>query len=198
MSNFWQRAITGTVFVITLVAAVYFGNWFLQILFGLITLFGLTEFYKLFEKTQTSPNHILGPILGILLYFFGVYQIRAEDSFEEHTFLNPYLIGIGLLSFILLAFSELFRKKKTPFENIGIGLVGIIYIVLPFLLLVNLSWSNDADISNHIWPLMSIFILVWCNDTFAYLVGRQIGKHKLFERISPKKTWEGFFGGFVF
>ena len=75
----------------------------------------------------------------------------------------------------------------------GITLIGIFYIVVPFLLINLMRINNDSY-----WPVLSIFILTWTSDTFAYLVGRKFGKHRLFERISPKKSWEGFFGGMIF
>ena len=193
MTNFWQRLITGTIFVVVLVGAIYYGGWALHIVFGIITLLGLQEFYSIFKKSSTSPDHLLGPIMGTLLYFFGVYAIRSPYPEDK-----IYLIGTALIIFTILGIAELFRKKQTPFENIGIGFLGIIYLVIPFLLVNELSWSEDPEIRNHIWPLMAIFILVWSNDTFAYLIGKQFGKNKMFERISPKKTWEGFVGGMVF
>ena len=70
--------------------------------------------------------------------------------------------------------------------------------MLPFVLLNVYSFEHVLEVETLIWPPLSIFILIWCNDTFAYLTGRLLGKHKLFERISPKKTWEGFIGGLLF
>lgn len=193
MSNFLQRLITGTVFVLVLVGALLLGGWYLHILFGVITLLGLQEFYKLTSKSVSAADQLLGPILGTLIYFFGIYAIRVEEPSAWN-----YLLSLSIISFVLFGATELSRKKKHPFENIGIGITGIVYIVLPFLLVNWMSWNTESESSHDIWPVLAIFILTWTNDTFAYLTGRQFGKHKMFERISPKKTWEGFAGGLFF
>ena len=95
-------------------------------------------------------------------------------------------------------FIELFRNKPNPFNNIGFTVLGIIYIIVPFLLLSITSFDiTSSDISYAPNKLLGFFLLIWANDTFAYLVGIAIGRTKLFERISPKKTWEGTIGGII-
>ena len=199
MNNFWQRAITGALFVVVLVGAIILGGWYMKSLFILITALGLIEFYKLFKNSESKPQVITGTLLGVSL--IAVTFISAD----HHSFLSV-LGGILLLSLISISIVELFRDQKKPFENIGITLLGIVYIALPFILL-NAMWYSPTGVINAanedkfmagFWPILTVFILIWCNDTFAYLTGRLIGKHKLFERISPKKTWEGFIGGAVF
>jgi len=98
-----------------------------------------------------------------------------------------------LLTFII----ELFRKNDTPFVNVAYTLLGVLYIVLPFAMLFHLGFYTNNSFSEHYsyQIILGIFILLWTNDTGAYLSGRFFGKHKLFERISPKKTWEGAIGG---
>ncbi|MBI3133138.1 MAG: phosphatidate cytidylyltransferase [Bacteroidetes bacterium] len=194
MTNFWQRAITGTIFVVVLVGAILLGGWYMHVTFGLVVLFGLLEFYKLFEKTETKPQRVIGTLIGSLLYF----SVILIDQGSTKLFIAVTL-GILLTSLILISVVELFRSTKKPFENIALTYTGIFYLVIPFLLLNILADKpRMTDSSYNFWPVLSIFILIWCNDTFAYLTGRLIGKHKLFERISPKKTWEGFIGGAVF
>ena len=92
---------------------------------------------------------------------------------------------------------ELYRKKKNPFTNIGFTLLGIIYIVIPFMMLFHLGfYEGNSFNSNYSFQIiLGFFFMLWTNDTGAYLAGRFFGKHKLFERISPKKTWEGSIGG---
>lgn len=195
MTNFWQRAITGTIFVAVLVGAIVLGGWYMHITFGLVVFFGLLEFYKLFEKTETKPQKWVGISLGT-----AIYGLMSLSQYKE----VPYLLGVVVLIVlapILVCIVELFRKSVKPFNNISLTLVGIVYIVLPFTMLNLLDRTFNHDIAplNSLYsPILTIFILIWCNDTFAYLTGRLIGKHKLFERISPKKTWEGFIGGVVF
>lgn len=192
MSNLAQRALTGTVFVLAIVAAIIFKSWIFHLVFGTIAVLGLHEFYTLFKGSKYSPHATFGIISGIFIYSFGVFSIYKPEVLN-------WLIGVLLLSFPLFAFAELYRKKKTPFENIGLTVLGLVYIILPLLLLNFLiEFSETTFKITSFWPVLSIFILVWCSDTFAYLVGRKFGKHKLFERISPKKSWEGFFGGMFF
>lgn len=186
MSNFVTRGITGFFFVAIIVCAIIFGDWYFQVLFGLIAILSLNEFYGLFKSSDTSPNISQGLIIGTVFYVMGLYAIQQNS-------LNPYFIGLGVLFFPLVGFAELFRNKKTPFQNMGVTIIGILYIITPFLLL-NMMRLNTKDF----WIVLSIFILTWSSDTFAYLIGRQIGKHRLFERISPKKSWEGFIGGLLF
>lgn len=192
MSNLWQRAITGAIFVLVIVCAIVFKSWLFHLVFGLVGLLGLNEFYSLFKKSSYSPHVTLGLIFGLCIYLSSITILYNPNAIT-------YLVGFILLFFPTIAFAELYRKKKVPFENIALTFTGVIYVILPVILL-NLMISFD-DVSYSItsfWPVLTIFILVWCSDTFAYLVGRKLGKHKLFERISPKKSWEGFFGGMIF
>ena len=193
MNNFWQRAITGTLFVAVLVGAIVLGGWYMHVTFGVIVIFGLLEFYKLFENTETKPQRIVGTTIGAGIYLLALLAMYFGGQF------GLIAIGISLGSFLAIGIAELFRAQSKPFENISITVGGIIYLVIPFVLLNQLATRLELDKFQHyIWPVLSIFILIWSNDTFAYLTGRLIGKHKLFERISPKKTWEGFIGGVVF
>jgi phosphatidate cytidylyltransferase len=104
-----------------------------------------------------------------------------------------YFLFLLPLFFIFLV-SELWRNKPEPIYNISAGLLGLAYILVPFILILFLVTISTR--SNLL--LIGMFLLIWTNDTFAYLSGRLLGRTKLFERISPKKTWEGTFGGIVF
>ncbi len=92
---------------------------------------------------------------------------------------------------------ELFRNQPQPIANIAFTILGIEYVAVPFTLLHGLSYFKNMNFSSDYGfeVLMGYFFILWANDTGAYFVGRSLGKHKLFERISPKKTWEGSFGG---
>ena len=108
----------------------------------------------------------------------------------------PYLL---LLLYIFI--SELYMKKKNPVHNWAYSMMSQIYIALPFSLLNILAYySLDGQTVSGYTPILplSIFIFNWVNDTGAYCTGMLFGKHRLFERISPKKSWEGFWGGMFF
>ncbi len=192
MSNFWQRAVTGTIFVAVIVLAIIYKSWLFNVVFGLVGLLGLNEFYGLFKKSSTSPNKTLGNLFGFLIYLSAIAFLYVPEA-------SKYLFGFIFFLFTTVMLAELYRKKKKPFENIGITFLGIFYILLPVILLNFLiKFDPETYQITEFWPVLSIFILVWCNDTFAYLVGRKFGSRKLFERISPKKSWEGFIGGLIF
>lgn len=193
MSNFWQRAITGTIFVVVLVGAILLGGWYMHVTFGLITALGLFEFYSLFENSDSKPQKIIGTFAGTSLYFLALFSWYFGQPFG-----TAFLV-VAVSVILISGFAELFRKQIKPFENIALTVTGIVYVMIPFLLLNFLGFSFSLfELKMNYWPVLTIFILIWCNDTFAYLTGRLIGKHKLFERISPKKTWEGFIGGVFF
>ena len=186
-----KRAITGGFFVAILTTAIILGEWYFHILMAIIAVLTLSEYYKLFPQKQISPNAGFGLVIGFLLFELGVWSL-------SFAYASNYLLALLLLSFPLLAFSELYRKHKAPFQNIGITILGWIYIVLPLALLHQLMWDDNTEGWTNYLPVLTIFVLVWTNDTFAYLSGKNFGKRKLFERISPNKTWEGFAGGLVF
>jgi phosphatidate cytidylyltransferase len=191
-----KRAITGTFYVVAIVGSVYVGGWLLQFLFGVLVVLMLQEYSKMFQKKESKPNAILTPILGLILYSSAAYGI--ESGTHDIRAWTP-LLALSLISFIWLALVELFKKSSTqPFANISLSIGGLCYIVLPLSLIIQMSHSDQEGVSHHIFPLLGIFIMIWCSDTFAYLIGKQIGKNKMFERISPNKTWEGFMGGMTF
>lgn len=191
MNNFWQRGLTGLVFVAVIIAAITINAWLFHLVFGIIAIAGLTEFYTLFEKSKTNPNKIIGVVLGLIIYATSIFCLYKDEA-------NQILLGTVLFTFGLLSLNELYRKKETPFENIAITVLGLIYIIVPMLLINRMiEFNHETGAITNAIPVLTIFILVWCSDTFAYLFGRAFGKHKLFERISPKKSWEGFLGGLL-
>lgn len=188
MSNLITRAITGSIYVLSVIVAIFIHPIICMAYFFVIAIIGLNEFYFNAKKTDIKPNIVLGNILGIVTYCIIVLCSFCEENLSS--ILYSCLIIICLAIFI----GELYSKAKQPFTNIAYTFLGCLYVVMP-LALTSLIINIKGDFSPMI--LMSVFIFAWCNDTFAYLTGRQFGKHKLFERISPKKTWEGGIGGFV-
>ncbi len=110
---------------------------------------------------------------------------------------QPSLLMALPLPVIILAISELYKKSEYPFINIGHTLLGVLYIALPLSLSNYIVYSELHNQEYNYQVLMAVLFLIWTNDSGAYLVGSMIGKHKLFPRISPKKTWEGSIGGGV-
>jgi len=195
MSNFWTRALTGAVFVSVMMGCIWWNFWSMAGLFLMISILGLWEFYSLLKKVDFFPQVFIGLIIAPVIFFSatiisGIY-LTLEWMIVRYLLVSyPFILAFLLLFGMFII--ELFRKKNQTLINIGITILGIIYIVFPFAMLLILSVDGSSFNPNI---LLGFFFLLWSNDTFAYLVGRAIGKTKLFERISPKKTWEGFIGG---
>ena len=194
MSNMVTRALTGSLIVATILGGIYYDRSSFVGLFFVITTFGLWEFYTLAEKGGMAPQKLLGTIAGAAFFVISsMYILRMIPL--------VYLLVIMPLMFLILI-AELYRKSESPLVNISITLSGIFYLSIPMVLLSYLSYPpayglrDNYDYNPNI--LIGFFLILWTNDTFAYLVGKTLGKRKLFESVSPKKTWEGSFGGAVF
>lgn len=188
MSNFWQRAITGTLFVMALIAAIVWNAYSTFALFLVFSVIGLKEFYTITKTRKTQIAFSLALTLGALVYVL----VSAVRVFNMSTYLLALSFPIAGLFLVI----ELFRQQKRPITNIAYSVFGILYIMVPFALLnyipaINFGFEGDQGRL----LLLAFFVSLWSNDTGAYLVGRAFGRTKLFERISPNKTWEGFFGG---
>ena len=196
-SNFVKRAVTGVIFVAVLVGAICGGPVSFTILFSLITALTIWEFGTIVERTgEVQMNKRICVLSGVFLFLCFGYVGLMPGSVEIFI---PYLF---LMIYLLV--SELYKKQKNPVNNWAYGMMSQMYIALSFSLLNVLAYHSvsdgGADISmsayNPVLPL-SIFIFTWVNDTGAYCSGMLFGKHRLFERISPKKSWEGSVGGAV-
>lgn len=198
-NNFIQRAITGIIFVGVLIGCILGGPISFTLLFALITALTIHEFGNIVSKQpDVEINKPICMLAGVFL-FFGFAYLGVMPGQTE--ILIPYLFLI-----IYLLVSELYLKKKNPLNNWAYAMMSQIYIALSFAMLNVLAYhsiGNEGELSNYqvqynpILPL-SIFIFTWINDTGAYCTGMLFGKHRLFERISPKKSWEGSIGGGVF
>lgn len=198
-NNFIQRAITGIIFVGVLIGCILGGPISFTLLFALITALTIHEFGNIVSKQpDVEINKPICMLAGVFL-FFGFAYLSVMPGQTE--ILIPYLFLI-----IYLLVSELYLKKKNPLNNWAYAMMSQIYIALSFAMLNVLAYhsiGNEGELSNYqvqynpILPL-SIFIFTWINDTGAYCTGMLFGKHRLFERISPKKSWEGSIGGGVF
>jgi len=191
VNNLLVRTLTGLVFVVAIIGSIFFSPIAFAILFLAITTLTLYEFYKLIGiKRKSGIQNFFGITGGTAFYI--LTSLVALDMIGKKSLL--ILLLIPILSII----TELFRKHKNPFDNISKTLGGIIYIALPFALLNFFYDPSLAATKIHPHILLGFFLIIWTSDTFAYLSGMTFGKHKLFERISPKKTWEGSIGGLFF
>ncbi|MBL0343427.1 MAG: phosphatidate cytidylyltransferase [Bacteroidetes bacterium] len=191
MNNFLQRAITGLSFAAVMIVAILFNPWSFIAIFFLISTLGLMEFYKLVKSDHTHPQVLPGVLLAQILFLLFTWLQW------NHTGLEWMMIAIPMVASIFIF--ELYRKKEHPFQNIAITITGMIYLTLPVLLMVKIAFGLTPydDVPYHGGVIMGCIFLVWASDTGAYMIGSKIGRHRLFERISPKKSWEGFFGGML-
>jgi phosphatidate cytidylyltransferase len=204
-NNLTQRfftAILGAAVLIT--CMVWNASTLIFAMWGLALLIHL-EYLKTIQKLKKGETNHQEIILNVLVgqvIFFVVPAYYANSAYTN-------LLVLAILPCIMLVILfELFGKRDTPFQNIGLNIVGYFYCVLPFMLLLSIALIFLAKApfmpdmptykQNSTYFILGYFLLVWTNDVMAYFTGMLFGKHKLFERISPKKTWEGFFGGFIF
>jgi phosphatidate cytidylyltransferase len=182
-----QRTITGFVFVVVLLSCISFNQYTFAALFFTITVLGVREFYIISKIGDNKPQ----PIYGIFLSAF-LFVMCFLDAFFFH---NSRLLLLIIPFVYLLFFTELYLKKQYPFREIAYTILGLVYVALPMSLLNYLvhhkNYVNDFEPN----VLLGLFYMIWANDTGAYLSGRFFGRKKLFERISPNKTWEGAIGG---
>lgn len=191
--NLSIRVKTSVIFVITMLAGVFGGGYPFAILFFLITLLCLREFFLLLlphDNTIDKIRFYFACTLGMLPYtIIGLVKLGWIDlpNFQ----VQQLILGIPLM-FLIFVF-ELFGYAKKPFHHIAYLFTGILYIGLPFSLLHFIAFPFGAYTPKYI---ISLLLITWINDTAAYLIGLKHGKTPLFPRISPKKTWEGLIGGF--
>jgi len=197
VTNFVRRAITGACIVIFVLG----GLWLHPISFflvGAVMIAGTQrEYYIMVRGTGVRPQLVTGIISGFLLYFTSTIVAIGWLPWEG------FLVLIPVISIIMVI--ELFRNVERPFDSLAHTFFSILYTAVPFSLFP-LAAFNHTGLSSLVpmegivfspGILIGFFLLLWTNDTAAYLVGSSIGRHRLWERISPKKSWEGFFGGLV-
>lgn len=193
MKNLVLRCITGIVYIALIFVALFTNLPLFFVIFGVIMLFALNEFYKNLRYKDITVDFVLANALAISIYSLPIVKLYSL------TFSTlPAVIIFALALFAV----ELFRENEEPFHRIAFALCGIVYACLPFTLLAYykidgvLSYGcTGSDFSSL--AILVMFIFTWANDTFAYCWGMMLGKHPLCPKISPKKTIEGFVGGLL-
>lgn len=196
MKNFLTRSASAIVYAGILVVGSYFWS---PLLYAALTVFMVIGLVELKKLLRTEINSILFVIWTIICLIFMLIAVLAFDqtslnnnSFDDTLtpllFFSPFLLG-----FIIVVFSTLSRKSAEGL--LAFFSISIVYLIVPFMFLIGLQNTTYAD--SLPW-LLVLLAAIWINDTMAYITGSLIGKHKLIERISPGKTWEGFFGGLIF
>lgn len=190
MSNLAQRFLTGIAGAAVITFLLWWHPLSLALLFFLLSMFTLLEFTHIvrgLREDQDKKVPVLGNVIAGAITFW--LAVAAAAGWIEPQWLTLILPMMALFFIV-----ELYRKRNNPFQHIGLQLIGLLYVVLPFALITNIALQDE-----NFRPILAMGIMytVWSDNIFAYFAGRYLGKHKLFERISPKKTWEGFAGGFT-
>jgi len=188
MKNFIVRTITGVLFVAAVVTC-FLNPRAMVLLFGLVTALSIWEFTGLVnERPAVTINRFITTVAGVYLFFA---MASYNSGITPSSVFIPYLVSI-----IYLLVAELYLKAEDPIHNWAYTMMSQIYIALPFSLLNVLAFrDNGTEIVYHYLTPLCVFIFLWMNDTGAYLCGSLLGKHKLFPRVSPGKSWEGSIGG---
>jgi len=192
VSNLVKRSIWGILYVVIMLAGILIHPFLFALIFGTVLFFTQYEFYALVEDAGHKITRFPGTILGVI-YFLLCFTVA-----------NNYIPQVFSLTFIpiilILYIIELFRSNRNTLERGGLTILGFIYIAGPFSLMnfvVHTSAGGQAH-AFYPWILAGVFFIIWVNDSFAYLIGTQFGKHKMCPNISPAKSWEGLVGGAVF
>ena len=190
MDETLKRGISGAVYVLLLLASILYSTESFLILFGIFLVISLFEFCNLIQVNKLIPI-IFGSALYVLITLISNYDSTKSIDIQS---LDIILLATTLL-ISLKCIVFLFDNKNHKISNLSKYLYLLGYITLPFIFITKISFGIK-DYNPKI--IIGLFIIIWTNDTFAYIVGKSIGKYKLFEKISPKKTIEGFFGGLIF
>ena len=188
MKNFIVRTITAVFFVAAIVSC-FLRPEAMIFLFALVTGMTIWEFTGLVnDRNRVSVNQMISTVAGV--YFFLAMAGFCSGITPPSIFV-PYLVTL-----IYLMVAELYLKQEDPIHDWAYTMMSQLYIALPFSLLNVLAFQSDAEGIHFVWVIpLSVFVFLWINDAGAYICGSLLGKHKLFPRISPGKSWEGSIGG---
>jgi phosphatidate cytidylyltransferase len=186
-NNLTQRLITAIIGAAAIIFCIVYGEWTYFILFFAICLLTLLEFYALTGLDGMLPQKTFGTISGMIIFSLSFFIERGDISYRYYFLIFPMVSCVYMI--------KLYKKfERKPFTNIAFTFLGLFYVAVPFALL------NIAAFEKGIYNFQIMFgclFILWASDTGAYFAGTLFGKRKLFERISPKKSWEGFAGGAI-
>ena len=203
LKNFIVRTLSGAVMLAIVLGAILASEWSFMALMTIIALGGIWEFYNFAQKAGYQPMKLLGLFGGVLTMLIGIslfFMFATKDITNDSLF--AIIFGMAIVTLLLLVplmfICELYRKSTTPIANIGSTIMGMLYVAMPLSLLILIpALLGTSSGGWNPWIVLFYIFIIWANDVFAYLFGITLGRHRLFERISPKKSWEGFFGGLI-
>lgn len=187
MNETLKRSISGFVYILLLICCIIYSTKSFFVLFGIFLIIAVYEFCSLVKLNVVFPIILSASAYSSIVYL-SIYDIKLNKNFDLSILAATLLVSVKC---IVLLFDNI--KKELDVVSKYLFVIG--YILFPFIIITKIPFGTRGYNPKII---IGIFILIWTNDTFAYIVGKSIGKHKLFERISPKKTIEGFVGGIIF
>jgi len=193
MKNFITRSLTGIVYAGTVVFCVLFNSYTFLALFTIVSFLCLWEFYRMINLLKDTGINLYIHGIGGTLMFLSVFLFTSGYTCKFiFSFYLLYIAGVLIYG--------LYSNQNKSLSHLAYIFFGQCYIALPFSVLNFLVFSCSSQTPQVYQSvfLFSLFLFIWANDTGAYLIGVKFGKHRLWERHSPKKSWEGFFGGLVF
>jgi phosphatidate cytidylyltransferase len=191
LNSFLKRSITGFSFVALTTLLILLSDYSLLLLLLLFNITAQKEFFKILETEKSKPiksySYITGSFFIILCFLYFKYSIDNN------------IFWLILIPIMFIFIKELFSSNDFPIKNISYSFLSLIYISLPLSLSFFVIYDNPYFSNQNYNPeiLLGIFVLLWIYDSMAYCVGVPFGKHRLFERVSPKKSWEGAIGGAI-
>lgn len=191
MGEFWKRTIFGFLFVVVVIGCIILGGFYAVLMLAAVVGAGSAEMANLYPHEKGKSLNSIVTAMSIMLYVFLSLYSQNPDSIETRIFVLPIFFNIPLLI-------ALFSKKHNYVDVVGSSWLSMIFVALPCGIMT-MFYNETLMGTDQGWVLLIFaFLLIWVNDIFAYLTGVSIGRHKLFPRISPKKTIEGSIGGAVF
>ena len=199
LKNLIVRTLSGIVLlVVVLGASMHYYTY--ALLLYVIAMVGMLEFYKIADAVGCRPQRSVGVAAGASMFcgaYFYAMQLFAQCPDAMCTDKGVIISLLFLLVFVALSFVvEIFKMSERPLRNIAATLLGVVYVALPMSVMLFIPQMISGG-EWQPWCFLFYLFIVWGNDIFAYLVGITLGRHRLCERISPKKSWEGFVGGIV-
>jgi phosphatidate cytidylyltransferase len=186
VKNLIIRTISGFVFVCLVIGSIWVHQYAMVAVMAFFALVSQFEFLRMFKNDDDKPHLVFSLFTGLVLY--GLVSASIFDL------LSPDSLSLILPLIFIGSFIELYRRQKQPAFAISLSNMSLLYVIMPFSMLGLIYTMGDGELQGKVLVTL-IFSLIWLNDSSAYLFGTAFGKHRLFERISPKKSWEGAIGG---
>ncbi len=188
------RAASGVVMLVVMLTAMLWSTWSFAALLVAITAGVTWEHLRLSEHCGAQPQKVMAMGIALLVVAPFALLFDSEHAITEGVSLMFGMMFVVMIAILMVLFVELFRQRETPIQNVGATILPALQVALPIAMLALLPALGEGY---NAWRVVAFFSIIWANDVFAFLVGITLGRHRLCERISPKKSWEGFIGGIV-